>query len=326
MYKIIGGDGKEYGPVSGEDLRRWIAEGRLNENSLAQAAGGGDWKPLERWPEFATALARHSTNQTLPPGEAPPVSASEFAAQVLGREPQVQVGACLARSAKLLRANFAPLFGATLLLWLISLCEFVPVIKFLWTVFYGVFYGGLFVVFLRRIRGEQAGPAEVFSCFGHNFGQLILAGLITAILIGLGMVCCVLPGLYLMVAWTFALPLVADKGLEFWSAMELSRKVATRVWFPILGLLVLAYLPTILAAVMPRVAVLPGFFISFQHVLGAGTPDPSRIAAALSQFIKANLLMGLLTHVVLLFNLLFGVGAVMYAYEDLFGSRKGPTA
>ena len=30
MYLIIGGDGKEYGPISGADLRKWIAEGRLS--------------------------------------------------------------------------------------------------------------------------------------------------------------------------------------------------------------------------------------------------------------------------------------------------------
>ncbi len=325
MYKIIGGDGKEYGPVSGEDLRRWIAEGRLNENSLARLASGGDWKTLEHWPEFTEALARHST-QILPSAAAPPLSATEFAARVLGREPRVQVGACLARSGNLLRANFAPLFGATLLLWLISLCEFIPLVKFLWTVFYGVLYGGLFMVFLRRIRGEAAVATDIFSVVGPVLGQLVLAGLISAILTGVGMVCCVLPGIYLMVAWTFALPLVADKGLEFWAAMELSRKVVTRVWFPMLGLLVIAYLPTILAAVVPRVAVLPGVFLDVQHVFTGGAPDPSRIAAALSRFIKANLLMGLLTHVVLLFNLLFGVGVVMYAYEDLFGSPKPAAA
>ena len=30
MYKIIGADQKEYGPVTAEQLRQWIAEGRVN--------------------------------------------------------------------------------------------------------------------------------------------------------------------------------------------------------------------------------------------------------------------------------------------------------
>ncbi len=38
-----------------------------------------------------------------------------------------------------------------------------------------------------------------------------------------------------MIAWMFTLPLVMDKQLDFWSAMELSRKVVTKHWFKFLG-------------------------------------------------------------------------------------------
>ena len=56
-YKVIGGDLKQYGPVSTEDLRRWIEQGRLNALSLVQVYGELDWKPLSAFPEFADALA-----------------------------------------------------------------------------------------------------------------------------------------------------------------------------------------------------------------------------------------------------------------------------
>ena len=55
MYKIIGADGREYGPVSAEQLRQWIAEGRANAQTLTQAAGSADWKPLGSLPEFSQA-------------------------------------------------------------------------------------------------------------------------------------------------------------------------------------------------------------------------------------------------------------------------------
>ena len=55
MFKIIGADGQQYGPVSTEQLRQWIAEGRANTQTLAQAEGSADWKPLGQFPEFATA-------------------------------------------------------------------------------------------------------------------------------------------------------------------------------------------------------------------------------------------------------------------------------
>src|SRR5213076_841251 len=55
MYKIIGADQKQYGPVSADEMRQWIAEGRVNAQTLIQAEGQTDWRPLSTFPEFATA-------------------------------------------------------------------------------------------------------------------------------------------------------------------------------------------------------------------------------------------------------------------------------
>jgi len=55
-YIIIGGDGKEYGPVTADELRRWIAEGRLNAQSRAKAESDAEFRTLEKFPEFAAAL------------------------------------------------------------------------------------------------------------------------------------------------------------------------------------------------------------------------------------------------------------------------------
>jgi hypothetical protein len=56
MYKIIGADGKEYGPISVETLRQWMAEGRANAQSRIQLEGTTEWKPLSEFPELAAAL------------------------------------------------------------------------------------------------------------------------------------------------------------------------------------------------------------------------------------------------------------------------------
>ena len=72
MYKIIGGDHKQYGPISAEDVRKWIAEDRLSAQSLAQAEGDIEWKQLSTFPEFAGAFASESGT----PLTAPAVSAS----------------------------------------------------------------------------------------------------------------------------------------------------------------------------------------------------------------------------------------------------------
>jgi hypothetical protein len=39
MYRIIGAAGRKYGPVSAEQMRQWIAEGRVNAHTMALAEG-----------------------------------------------------------------------------------------------------------------------------------------------------------------------------------------------------------------------------------------------------------------------------------------------
>jgi len=56
MYKILGGDGKEYGPVSAETLQQWITEGRANAQTQVQVEGGSGWVALGQVPEFAATF------------------------------------------------------------------------------------------------------------------------------------------------------------------------------------------------------------------------------------------------------------------------------
>ena len=55
MYRIIGADGREYGPISRETLLQWQREGRANAQSWVQTTGATGWQPLGTLPEFAEA-------------------------------------------------------------------------------------------------------------------------------------------------------------------------------------------------------------------------------------------------------------------------------
>lgn len=52
MFTIIGGDGKEYGPASAEQLRSWINAGRANLETKAKLAGETEFRRLGDFPEF----------------------------------------------------------------------------------------------------------------------------------------------------------------------------------------------------------------------------------------------------------------------------------
>ena len=52
-FKIIGEDGKQYGPASADQLRRWIAEGRVESRTPVFVDGAKDWTFVGLLPEFA---------------------------------------------------------------------------------------------------------------------------------------------------------------------------------------------------------------------------------------------------------------------------------
>ncbi len=74
MYKLIGSDGKEYGPVSTEVVREWIHERRANGQTRVQRAGAVEWHTLSALTEFAADLDGRGAPPPLPggPGSAVP--------------------------------------------------------------------------------------------------------------------------------------------------------------------------------------------------------------------------------------------------------------
>ena len=57
MFKIIGADQAQYGPIPVDQLKQWIAEGRADANTPAQREGTTEWRPLRELPEFAGDFA-----------------------------------------------------------------------------------------------------------------------------------------------------------------------------------------------------------------------------------------------------------------------------
>jgi uncharacterized RDD family membrane protein YckC len=69
MFTIIGGDGKEYGPASVDQIRAWITAGRANLDTKAKAVGSDEWRRLGDFAEFGAAggLPPLAEPTTLPP-------------------------------------------------------------------------------------------------------------------------------------------------------------------------------------------------------------------------------------------------------------------
>src|SRR5438045_26804 len=143
-----------------------------------------------------------------------------IAASYLQRHASIDISGALSRGWELVRDHMMVLCGATVLGWLITVgLAFVPILG--WIVGF-ILMGGLDYMFLRRIRGEEVQIGDVFAGFNLALVNLAMAGLVKWLLTTLGFALCILPGIYLAVGYMFALPLVIDKKMEFWTAMEVS--------------------------------------------------------------------------------------------------------
>ncbi len=281
MYRIIGADGRQYGPVSADQVREWIAQGRANGHTRVLAEGATDWKMLSEVPEFNAALGAGAGRPAAP--TAPVVAATGGQAQadaiaqaILARDYHVEIGSCISRGWNLVFSNFWLTVGTTvLMLILLTVVNFLPIAPLLLNL---VLWTGLKWMFLKQVRGQRVELSDAFAGFGPLFVPLMLFSLVAQILYFVGLVLCLLPGIYLGVAWLlFSGLLIMDKGLEFWPAMELSRKVVTRHWWVLFGLVVVAFLLNLLGLAV----CLIGYVITLPITLAA----------------------------------------VVYAYEDIFGSQ-----
>ena len=73
MFTIIGSDGKEYGPISGDQLRQWIREGRAGGSTRVRRPGDDNWVSLNSMSEFADVFQAPPLSPGTMPGALPPV-------------------------------------------------------------------------------------------------------------------------------------------------------------------------------------------------------------------------------------------------------------
>jgi hypothetical protein len=259
MYTLIGGDGKPYGPVSLQQIRAWIAEGRANAQTKVRLEGTQEWTELGELPELRS------------PETPPPLPGSHvtdpavIAAAYIARGKAVDVVECYRRSWNLLWSRFLPLAAASLLgvVFPILVLPVVPIRLGYALFFSGVINGGIQYYIVRMIRGESARPADLLAGFRHA-GPLILATFVVSVLTLLGLFFLVLPGIYLAVAYVYTYVLAVDKKLGFWTAMEVSRRVVTSQWWRIFGV----FLAGLACLFIGTAAFVVGLIVAIPLVMG----------------------------------------------------------
>ncbi len=83
---------------------------------------------------------------------------------------------------------------------------------------------------VRRAVDQPFTFKMIFQYFGFIV-PLLLTTLLLYVLVAIGFVLLIIPGIYLSVSYTFALLLVIEKKMGIWEALETSRKAVTHRWF-----------------------------------------------------------------------------------------------
>jgi uncharacterized membrane protein len=108
---------------------------------------------------------------------------------------------------------------------------------------------GLYMLGIRRAAGLGMPVLSIFRYF-NKIIPLFITALLQLILVLVGFLLLVIPGIYLTIAYFFAIPLVVEKDLSPWAALETSRKAITKCWFRTFGFVLVSAL-AILVGMIP---------------------------------------------------------------------------
>ena len=101
----------------------------------------------------------------------------------------------------------------------------VPLIMF--GMMYGIFVAGPIGyganwVFLKAVRGERVEIKDMFSVFQRNYWNAVVANVVVAVIVGMGFVMLIVPGIIFACRLVFVPYLVVDKQMDVMEALRVS--------------------------------------------------------------------------------------------------------
>jgi hypothetical protein len=214
MYRILGSDGKEYGPVSSEPLGQWIREKRVDGDTRVQGEDG-QWRPLREVPELVALLQAPVVVPSLisESGESRSVP-SDFDGDY-----DLDIVACLSAAWNTLKQHTSLLFmsssiylGIMFLLGLLgALPELGIVFSLVSMVIAGPMLGGFYHVCLRVIRRENPPWHAVFDGIRKSFLHLFLGQSVY----GIVMLVLLMPGIFMLIHSLSPRLIAVQKGQPF---------------------------------------------------------------------------------------------------------------
>ena len=202
QYLVIGPDGKEFGPIDLTGLQQWVREGRVLKQTrrtkerrrrVRRRRSTGGRREL-----CAAAARRHAADRHHGPDPC-----------------GVQIVAFIGQAWELFKPHWVPLCVMFLIVSLggrDSLRRMADCVR-------------LMVGVNRAVLGMLAGRTpQIEMVFGgfDRFGQALLAALVIGLLVCVGLLFLIVPGIYLAIMWSLTNLVLAETQQDFWTAMQTS--------------------------------------------------------------------------------------------------------
>ena len=124
---------------------------------------------------------------------------------------------------------------------------------------------GITIMGIRHAQKKTVSSGSIFS-YSHRIPAAILWYILMTLMIVLGFFLLIIPGIYLSFAYMFSLPLMIEKDLTAWQALEVSRKAVTRIWFRASGFLLLVMILLTLGMIplgIPLIWIVPWIALAY---------------------------------------------------------------
>ncbi|MBN2615719.1 MAG: hypothetical protein JXR71_08505 [Bacteroidales bacterium] len=147
--------------------------------------------------------------------------------------PEPEVGAVYSYGWEILKTNFWALLGIVVVGVILGAAptalsggnpmkDHNAFSSLFWILVSGPVSYGIIWTFLKAVRKEDFEIKDMFAAFGPNYWNVLVANLLVTVVVGLGFVLLIVPGIYLACKLAFVPFLITDKGMKFSDAFSAS--------------------------------------------------------------------------------------------------------
>ncbi len=145
---------------------------------------------------------------------------------------QVNIGKYLSRGWEIFKQNWVNFFFFFFIVLSINLRlkAFPQITEVASLVIGALMNAGFTFVAVKIAKNKKVSFDDFFRGFKY-FIPVIFSTILMSVFVFIGMILLLIPGIYLGIAYMFTIPLIVEKKMPFWAAMEASRKIITKNWF-----------------------------------------------------------------------------------------------